>query len=91
MQLESKYRAFQNQIIYVKFQQTFYYLGNAGGSGSFYKYIQFALYPRMVKFALDPKDEKVIAKISGTLEYEPSVGYAFNVSMLNQNNPNYFP
>ena len=91
VQLESKYRAFQKQIIYVKFQQPFYYLGNSGGAGSFYKYIQFALYPRMVKFALDPKDEKVMAKISGTCEYEPSVGYAFNVSMLNQNNPNYFP
>jgi hypothetical protein len=91
VQLESKYRAFQKQIIVLKFIQPFYYLGNAGGATSFYKYVQFNLYPRQVKFALDPKDEKVIAKISGTCEYEPSVGYAFNISMLNQNNPNYFP
>jgi len=89
VQLESKYRAFQKQIIYVKFQQP-YYVGNSTGQAA-YKYVQFALWPRMVKWKIDPKDEKVMAVISGTCEYEPSVGYAFNMSMLNQNAPNYFP
>jgi len=73
----------------VKFQQP-YYVGNSTGQAA-YKYVQFALWPRMVKWKIDPKDEKVMAVISGTCEYEPSVGYAFNMSMLNQNAPNYFP
>lgn len=87
VQLYSKYLAFQKQIIYVKFQQP-WYLTNNGGTNS-YKYVQVALWPRITEFKIEPKDEKIVAQIKGTCEYEPSVGYAFNLSMLNQNGINY--
>lgn len=87
VQLYSKYNAFQKQIIYTKFL-TPYYLGNPGGT-NYFKYIQAVIYPRITSFKIEPKDEKVVAAIKGVVEYEPSVGYGFNLSMLNENSPNY--
>lgn len=86
--LYDKYRAFQKQQILIKFQSLQAYLGN--NSGPLYKTMQWTLYPKMPKFELNPKDEKVTAKISGTCEYEPSVSVAFALAYINQNNPNYF-
>jgi hypothetical protein len=86
VQYATKYKGFTKQIFVAKFI--------APGAGGYigpgvYKYVQFILNAREVKFETEPKDEKVTAKISGTCEYEPSIGYAFQVSLLNQNNPNY--
>lgn len=85
--LYSRYTSFQKQIVYVKFQQP-YYLTNNGGVNT-YKLVQVALWPIITEFKIEPKDDKIVASIKGTCEYEPSVGYAFNVSMMNQNSINY--
>lgn len=64
------------------------YLGNNAGA-LVRKQLQFVLPSRRVKFAREKGEEKVVGKVSGTCEYEPSLGYSFQASLINQNNPNY--
>lgn len=86
--LYDQFRAFQKQQLLIKFQSKQAYLGNNAGT-AIYKTMQITLFPRLLKFELDPKDEHVLGKLTGTIEYEPSTGYGFQVSYINQNNPNY--
>lgn len=86
--LYDAYKAFQKQQLLCKFQSKQAYLGNNGGT-PLYKTLLMTMYPHITKFELDPKDEHVVGKITAVVEYEPSVGYGFQMSFINQNNPNY--
>lgn len=83
----NKYKAFQKYIIVAKFLSP-YYIGVSGTTPQ-YKYVQFNLNARITKFEIDPKAEKVMAKLVGTCEYDSTSGYAFNMSWLNQNSPSF--
>jgi len=74
------------QLVGIKFQSP-YYIGNS--SGPLFKYWQFTLPLKYEMFDLDRSKEKVEAKIAGIAEYEPSLGYAAKLEILNQIPPNY--
>ena len=86
--LYDDYKRFLKKLVVAKFQSIQAYLGTSG-SVNLYKTMQFTLTPRFVKFILDPKDEKVIGKLTATCEYEPSLGYSHRLDLINQNTPNY--
>lgn len=85
--LYDKYRAFAKFIIVTKFLSP-YYIG-VSGTAPQYKYIQCTMNAHITKFSKEPKAEKVTAKLIGTCEYDPTSGYAFQLSYLNQNSPSY--
>lgn len=82
-----KYQAFTSGIFTVRLNGSQLVGNNAGAL--LYKYLQFILPSKRVKFSREGSTEKVVGKVSGTCYLEPSLGYSFNLSMQNQNNPNY--
>jgi hypothetical protein len=80
-----KYKAFAKFVLVAKFLSP-YYLGVSGTTPQF-KYVQLLLNCRIVTWPTLPANEKVTAKITGVCEYDPTSGYAFQLSYLNQNNP----
>jgi hypothetical protein len=77
------------QLIGVKFvnQQTGF-IGNVAGTLN-YKSWQLLLPAKYETFARDRSKEKVEAKVSGVCEYEPTLGYAASLTIINQASPAY--
>lgn len=82
-----QYEAFTKGIFTAQFRGG-NWIGNNAGS-LVYKQLQIVLPSRRVKFSREGNEERVVGKVSGTCEYEPSLGYSFSIAMTNQNNPNY--
>lgn len=77
------------QLIGMKFinKQTGY-IGNTSGTLN-YKMWQFLFPAKYDTFERDRSKEKVEAKVSGIAEYEPSLGYAAQLTIVNQASPSY--
>jgi hypothetical protein len=82
-----QYEAFTKGLFTAQFRAEPYIGNNAGALVR--KQLQLVLPSRRVKFTREGSEEKVVGKVSGTCEYEPSLGYSFQASIINQNNPNY--
>jgi hypothetical protein len=77
------------QLIGVKFiDKQNGYMGNIGGV-LYHKSWQLTLPAKYDTFERDRSKEKVEAKVTGLCEYEPSLGYAAQLTIINQCPPNY--
>src|SRR5579875_714986 len=84
-----QFRQNQKQLLGIKFaNQQYGYIGNVGGT-LYYKSWSFTLPAKYSTFDEDRSKEKVEAKISGIAEYEPTLGYAMRLEVINQASPAY--
>lgn len=84
-----QWRQNQKQLIGVKFvnKQTGF-MGNVAGT-LYYKTWQILMAAKYDVFERDRSKEKVEAKVNGVAEYEPTLGYAAQLTIINQAPPNY--
>lgn len=84
-----QWRQNQKQLVGIKFinKQTGY-IGNTAGTLN-YKSWQLLLPAKFDTFERDRSKEKVEAKVSGIAEYEPTLGYAAQLVIINQVGQNY--
>jgi hypothetical protein len=84
-----QFRQNQKQLLGIKFaNQQYGYIGNVGGT-LYYKSWSFTLPAKYSTFDEDRSKEMVQAKISGIAEYEPTLGYAARLEIVNQSAPNF--